>query len=370
MQPAQIAGASRDGSIVYFFSRELTDDSDEPGVKYLYRYMVDSEDLKLITPVVVPLAGASPEAVPRQVSADGSTVYFQSDNALTPDARRDRMNFYVWRNDSLSLVASLDRLRESAIVTRFANWASPSGRYFVFESATNLTGYDTGSCRNFNNGDAPPCTEVYRFDADLKQLICASCPPTGGLAHGSANIGTGADEMSDEQIPRAVNDAGQVFFDTPEQLVQTDTNASEDVYEYDSGNVRLISPGRGEKSQLAGVSRDGRDVFFTTTNRLVRADVDKANDVYDARIGGGIASQNLEAPSPDCFGDDCRGLPPVPPAPPPGGSETTFAPGTQSARKKARCPRGRKARRVKGKQRCVKQSKKNGKASKNRRQGR
>jgi sugar lactone lactonase YvrE len=363
IRPAKFAGASRDGSVAYIFSKELTEDS-KAGITYLYRYTVATEDLEALTPVAKP----GELYIPRQVSADGSTVYFETVSELTPGA--SGYSFYVWRDGSLSRVASLEN-NDVELVIRFPSWMSPSGRYFAFESASNLTGYDTGSCIDFRAVASPPprCVQVYRYDADLKQLTCASCPPSGELPRGGANLGVGGDEVAGENYPRAVNDAGQVFFDTVEQLIPADTNAVEDVYEYDGSEVRLISPGHGEKSQLAGVSRDGRDVFFTTTARLVKADVDGANDVYDARIGGGIASQNAEAPSAACFGEDCRGLPPVPPAPPPGGSETTFGPGTQSARKKARCAKGRKLREVKGKQRCVKSVKK-GKANQSRRQGR
>jgi hypothetical protein len=62
---------------------------------------------------------------------------------------------------------------------------------------------------------------------------------------GPPSIGGGGDELGDEQLPRAVNDAGQVFFDSFDQLLPGDTNKVQDVYEYDGTDVRLISPGTG-----------------------------------------------------------------------------------------------------------------------------
>lgn len=373
--PARYVGASRDGSVAYILSQDLTEDStaDEG---YLYRYTVATGKLEIATRVG-PVTGSDP-ALALQVSADGKTVYFVSSQALT-GAPIKGPSVYVLRDGQLSMVASLDADPQLSNLSLFSVAASSSGRYLAFAAQSKLTSYDTvapGVClpdatEPLDVTDGIHCLQVYRYDADAKELTCASCPPDNRQATGTARFAPPNDEYATEQVIRAATNSGQVFFDTPDALVSGDINAARDVYEYDGTNRRLISSGHGFKSRLAAVGGEGRDVFFTTQNKLVRVDADESADLYDARVGGGFAWQN-EIPGSDCLGDDCRGLPPTPPTPPPGGSETTFGPGNDASRK-GRCPKGRKARKVKGKQRCVKQKKSGRKQSRtntNRRQSR
>jgi hypothetical protein len=355
--------------VAYILSRDLTEDS-EPGLQSLYRYEVDSDKLELIATLGVIIQFSQHEGFEIQVSADGETVYFESEKVLASGGRNGFSNFYVWRDNAVSLVASfdLDPYNNSSTVTA---WASPNGRYLAFRAGTKLLDYNPsapGKCiyNGTYDGDYSICRQAYRYDADTHTLSCASCPADGQPALGAAHFGYAEDEWVNEQLPRVVTNDGQVFFDTPNRLVPSDSNGSRDVYEYDGTNVRLISPGQGAPSELAAIGGDGHDIFFLTQNQLVKEDIDSALDVYDARIGGGFASQNGEVPSADCSADDCRGLPPAPPPPPPGGSETTVGPGSPSARKKQRCGREHRVRKVKGKQRCVNQHKSNS----NRRQGR
>jgi hypothetical protein len=359
VKPATYVGASRDGSVAYIFSADLTDDS-APGAEYLYRYTVSSGNLEMLTPV-----GVGPSAF--QVSADGSTVYFESVSALTGAPSKGK-NYYVWRDGELSLVAALDPSFDAPNLQR---WASRNGRYLAFKSGTKLTDYapTAPGCEETTanlDGKGGTCRQVYLYDADSHVLSCASCLPSDRTATGSAHFGYSESEWGDETVPRVVTDSGQVFFDSPDKLVSSDTNAVRDVYEYDGSTVRLISTGYGEAAQIAAVGGDGEDVFFTTQNKLVKEDTDRANDLYDARVGGGIASQNAAKPSAACAAEDCRGLAPAPPAPPPGGSETTIGPGSHTARKTRRCGKGRHKQSVKGKPRCLKRHQ----AHKNRRQGR
>ena len=67
-------------------------------------------------------------------------------------------------------------------------------------------------------------------------------------------------------------------------------------------------------------SANGDDAFFLTRQQLVGIDTDDSVDLYDARVGGGLASQNPPPPPPPCQGDDCQ--PPATPqtGPPPNGT--------------------------------------------------
>ena len=352
LEPGRFAGASRDGSIAYVLSRDLTEDS-QPGVESLYRYEVATEKLTLIG-ATESLGGVY------QVSASGGTVYFQSTVELAPGATAGMPNVYVWRDGDLSLVATIS-YTQGAPFSFLGGWSnSPNGRYFAFATDAELTG-------------EPASRPVYLYDADAKTLACASCRPDGRPS-GRASIGSPEifDEDADEQIPKAVTDRGQVFFDTADSLVSLDTNSVRDVYEFVDGEPRLVSSGHGVGSELAGVSASGDDVFFTTKDRLVGIDNDNANDVYDARVGGGLASQNPPPRREECIRDDCKATPSQGPELPFGGSEGLNGPENVREAPSVRCGKGRHARKVKGKTRCVKQEKgkKKNRTNGNRRNGR
>jgi hypothetical protein len=156
--------------------------------------------------------------------------------------------------------------------------------------------------------------EIYVYNYDANRVTCASCDPSGARPVTDANFETRADEyavnVNVQYLSHALSeDGGRLFFDTGDALVPQDTNGKRDVYEFDRGTaqVHLISSGVCNcNSFFVDASADGHDVFFTTHQRLVRIDVDDNSDLYDARIEGGIASQNEMSREP-CEGDDCQG---------------------------------------------------------------
>ena len=128
-------------------------------------------------------------------------------------------------------------------------------------------------------------------------------------------------------------DGEQVFFESTDKLVASDTNgdsgcpevgsdmqnfhACQDVYEWEaqgSGGCErraaacaVISTGKSSSpSFLIDASADGNDVFFLTRSQLVRQDEDELVDAYDARVDGGLPRQNEPHP-PVCESlDGCR----------------------------------------------------------------
>lgn len=152
--------------------------------------------------------------------------------------------------------------------------------------------------------------ELYLYDAATERLACVSCNPSGAPATSDASIFTEGQSLHHEfpYQTRALSDDGKrVFFNTAEALVPADSNNKSDVYEWEAGQVHLISSGSGEAdSSFADASASGNDVFFVTRDRLVGQDEDGSLDLYDARVGGGIAAQSPAAASPPCAGDACR----------------------------------------------------------------
>jgi hypothetical protein len=323
------------------------------------------------------------------VSADGSRALFTSEEALTgsqenesgEEASAGEHNLYLWDENGLEFVAilaeedfdsfggipemDLTAWSKAVNVSTQMGWAlaptrsTPAGTVFLFQSHARLTDYD-------NEGVA----QVYRFEATApagEELTCPSCnpgnaPPGGDALLEDAQAGTGL--AGETIIPNVTDDGGEVFFQSPDQLVPADANQATDVYRWrerdpaagcsrPGGCLALISSGQGEgPSVLYAMSADGHDVFFRTRERLLGADVPGSTSIYDAREGGGI-------PEPvgvgACQGDACQGNgtpPPTLPAP-----TTTAVGGSGNVKEATPRPRCRKGRhRVRG--RCVPKHKK------------
>ncbi len=333
---AKLVGASKDGRYAFFISKDgvkLTPDSPGGGGD-LYRYDASDESLEYL--------GAAGNA-PIAVADDGRTAYWRSGQV------------FVWRDGVVETATpSLGSVSQPVAI-------SPDGRYLAYAEGGNM---DAG-------GQTPGDVYLYDFEAD--QRSCASCLPDGSLGTGFLRD---IERFVSNRNEQAVTDSGQLFFTTSARLVAADVNGSEDVYEYKDGKNTLISPGNAPfDARFADISEDGSDVFFTTAQKLVGQDNDKTVDLYDARINGGLAKQNPPPPQ-ECLRDDCKATPNVGPELPFGGSEALSGPGNVTGAARKRCAKGTHARKVKGKTRCVKQSKAKKKAKNtkrtntNRRQGR
>ncbi len=242
---------------------------------------------------------------------ESGDVYFYSPEDLAPGivGGDNERNLYLYRNGHIQFVATMDpgtQIERSTI--------APDGRFAAFVTKSRLTAYDPAGHR-----------EAYVYDADLGQLRCASCNPSGSAP-------TAAEELTvSEGGPFMAND-GRTFFTSKESLVPQDTDGIRDVYEYVGGHPRLISTGTGNHDSTGGlellsaffgslrtglesVSRDGTDVYFSTFETL--APEDKNGDflkIYDARTSGGFDF----APDlgPCVAADECHGAGSAPAAEP------------------------------------------------------
>jgi hypothetical protein len=105
---------------------------------------------------------------------------------------------------------------------------------------------------------------------------------SAGEVNGNGAVNAGFQDASD--------DGSQVFFETAEQLVSADTDASTDVYERSSSATTLVSAGQingngAFNALFDSASANGSRVFFRTNEPLVSADTDASQDVYE-RSGG------------------------------------------------------------------------------------
>lgn len=261
------------------------------GVASLYRYDRDTNTRVLVGDI-------AKEEYFWGMSDDGSSIFLGGTSG----------SLYAWHEGTTSTMATIDG---SANIVSQGVAASSDGRYFTFV-------IDNLANQQYDNRNPPRCgdrcREVQVYDVQDQTLTCVSCPADGSISTGHAELSmVGAPEFNHYGAP-FVNDKGQVFFDTPTALVAADTNDRRDVYEYQDGEVWLISPGTGDyDATLFDVSADGGNIFFLTPESLVGQDQDGRPDLYDARVGGGIASQS-PGRVPSRGGGDCRAPLATPPA--------------------------------------------------------
>ncbi len=176
-------------------------------------------------------------------------------------------------------------------------------------------------------------SEVYRYDPASGKFYCLSCRPDGSSPEGESALhlgggsGTRFDPASGEgvEIRNLSDDGTRAVFASEDALVPADVNGKIDVYEWElagtgscttasstysarsGGCVFLVSSGTDPVGAvLEGMSADGSDVFFASEVALLPIDTSTELQVYDARIDGGIASQQETAQS-SCEGTGCRG---------------------------------------------------------------
>lgn len=358
---AQFAGASEDGSKVFFLTeQELL--AGATGLN-LYEYDFDDPVGRKIVRVSAGSSAAEVEGVAR-VSEDGSHEYFVAKGILTNGANREghepvagANNLYVFERDStypagrVSFIATLSSetatelksaleacaatgnveeceehansefaLRNQADSPDWRSFddrpvqATSDGRFLVFTSRAHLT-----------PGDVSAAAQVFEYDAHEESLTRVSVGqrgyPTGTAsadAHG-ANIPAQpyfeANPTSAETNLAISGDGSYVLFDSAGALTPGSERAAaagaESVYEYHSvgsitnGNVYLVSDGTNTlTSEALGLDRSGGDAFFRTADRLLAQDTDTQYDIYDARVDGGFP---VPAVPSGCEGEGCQG---------------------------------------------------------------
>jgi hypothetical protein len=349
--PAVYVGAAEDGSKVFFLTEaELTANDEGIHDPELYEYDTETGALTRISAGESGEAAADVAYVPA-VSAGGSTIYFAALGRLTsaaPAVGGEQVNLYRYDTEKrtttyVATVNEIDypdpagvlwgggalRRRGAIALDSGADWyTTPDGRYLLFASKSELTGYDSveasaGDCPGVsdqaeNNGH---CAELYRYDARAAErheepIVCVSCDPTGAPPVSNALFARSAPTPPAASPVRAMSDDGSyVFFDTADGLVSTDGNNTLDVYQWHAGRVSLISSGKDKApSFFLGASPDGSNVFFGTHAKLVPQDTDTNGDIYDARVctkedpcitppSGGTGQ---------CEGDACQSPPSAP----------------------------------------------------------
>jgi hypothetical protein len=382
--------STSDGSKVFFLdeSKLTADSTAEAGEPDLYECALPEGASKCeLTDLTVAAAGEHADVlrVTPLGGHDSSYVYFVAEGVLASNTRQftngegktviegaeaGKENLYLWNGDKTTFIAAGVEYSPFGI-----EQTSPDGKWLAFESHNSLTGYDDAAL-GFEH------SELFLYSAATEQLACASCNPTGeppiangGVAPRGEAYGEGYGLFPNRHV---LTDAGQVFFETEEALVPSDTNGGRDVYEYEGGGAHLISSGTSSfETALEDVSESGDDVFFRSDQSLVPQDNQEGMLVtYDARVAGGFAEPSspplcttadacraAAAPQPSVYGEPASqtfsGVGNLAPPPPTVVKKVT--------KKTVKCKQGL-VKNKKGK--CVRQkSKKQAKRSSNNRRG-
>ncbi len=344
-------GAAADGSRV-IFTTSLTGTS----VFNLYGFDVDGEETTLLAKRVRGVMG---------LSADASRVYFVSEDVLASGATEGKPNLYLQDESTegggtefVATLASADL--EGAVdqeASSHTSRISHDGTHAIFASTAPLTGYD-----NDHASGGIPTAEIYRYDAEADELICASCNPSGARPAGRATIPPFQTGMHAARV--LSEDGSRLYFESEDTLVARDTNGRKDVYQWEEegtggcdeadagfsapsgGCIELISSGQSElDSRFVESSPSGDDVFLATASSLLPQDQGLV-DIYDARVGGGLPIPAPRAPT--CEGEACQSVPAAPDDPTPASSAFRGA-GNVVEGVKPRCAKGK----VRRKGRCV-----------------
>ena len=200
----------------------------------------------------------------RGASADGSRVFFQSNEALVAADTDTRMDLYQRSGGTTTLLSTGPNGGNGAFNASFGANSADGTRVF-FRTSEQLVASDTDAAQ-----------DVYERFNGTTTLV--STGPSGG--NGAFQVIFGG----------ISSDGSKVFFDTGESLVAGDTDGNwRDVYQRSGGTTTLVSTGSlgGSgpfESTFAGTSQDGSHVFFHTAGPLEASDFDEMQDVY-ARAG-------------------------------------------------------------------------------------
>jgi hypothetical protein len=306
---ALFAGASKDGSKVFFLSEQelLTGASGES----LYEYNFNAENegkesgsrLTLVAPDVAGVA---------RVSEDGSHIYFVSREKLTDasnpfgdTAQREGYNLYIYAHDKIAFIGALssEDSEDWQLLDDRPVDATPDGQYVVFTSTADLTHENTHGA-----------TQVFEYSAQSGSLVRVSTGTGGPDEYGSTIVRQeySGSQNPEPQLSSISEDGSYVVFQSDDALVPQATLGYTNVYEYHNGQVSLISDGQDHTGEMGrfGIDGSGEDIFFTSADQLVPQDGDTQIDLYDARINGGFPAPPATA---ECKDEGCQGaLAPAP----------------------------------------------------------
>ena len=306
--PAQFQGVSEDGRQVFFIEGEG-----------LYEYDFDAPEGSRVTLL------ASQVAEVNAVAGDGSRVYFTSTGELTTRANANGETALAGASNLFMHEAGVS---EPRFVARESNAleTTQNGGFVLLEATRDLQGTnDTSPVKQLFEYDAATGA-IARVSAGHKSPMGYECPATKVVEEGYDCDGNTSTEVPSVAVSPFAN--GPAAATSGRSLAQNGTvvfasglaltpqaQPAENIYEYQAGNVYLVSPGDeapplSGKPRLYGISGSAKDVIFGTSASLVTQDTDTQYSRYDAREGGGFPAPVTFT---GCEGETCQGAVGAPP---------------------------------------------------------
>jgi hypothetical protein len=257
--PASFAGASEDGTRVFFHTKEQLVDSDRDAAQDIYER--SSGETRRVSAGVTGENGAFPASFAGS-SADGTRVFFQTVEQLVAGDTDAATDVYQ-RSARTTTLLSTGRTGGNGAFHAGFDGASVDGTRVFFHTDEPLA-----------QGDTDTAQDVYRRELGETRLI--SVAETGTRAR-AGFAGSSADGQ-------------RVFFGTQGQFVPEDMDGKSDIYERSRGETKLVSIGEtggngGYNVGWRGNSSDGTRARFVTDEQLLPGDTDVAQDIYE-RSGG------------------------------------------------------------------------------------
>ena len=254
--PASYAGASADGTRVFFMTGESLVSADANTTTDVYERSGGQTTL-MSTGSVFP-------AVFVGASDDGGRIFYSTQaRRVLADTDLER-DIYERSGGQTTLVSTAPFGGNGAFPALSAGVSDDGGRVF-FRTVERLVSTDDDAME-----------DVYERAGGQTTLVSTGV--------------TGGNGAFDAFFVGAAADGTRVFFRTVESLVSADTDTVVDVYERAGGETTLVSTGPvggngADSAFFDGVSADGTRVFLQTAESLVSADTDTFLDVYE-RSGG------------------------------------------------------------------------------------
>ena len=202
-------------------------------------------------------SGPSYDALWPTASADFSRIFWVTREGLVPEDTDGEPDIYEWAGGNTTLVTSGSVPGGASI-----SHVTPSGDHLFFYTTEPVAPEDTDT-----EGD------LYIRSGGVNTL---AVPGTG-----SAGVVV--------SFRHATPDGSRFWFDTAAQLVATDNNNANDVYERSAGGTTLLSPGQGSLGVLfAGASTDGSRILVGTPAKLAPEDTDTAHDIFELTAAGPV----------------------------------------------------------------------------------
>lgn len=219
-------------------------------------------------------------------SADGSRVFFTTDEPMTADDVDTSGDVYLRTGGSTLRVSQ-----------------GPAGGNGAFDAE--LIGFSTDGSRILVLTDEPLTVDDQDANRDLYVISAAGTERVStGPSGGNQPLDVFGADATVFDTTGASADAAHIFFFTAERLTSDDTDAEIDLYERFAGVTTRVTQGAdGVSNGNSGVkplltfapTADGSKVFFFTADRLTADDQDTKIDLYQR--AGGVTTRISQGPA-------------------------------------------------------------------------